>query len=203
MLQKPAVGRGHQLTSVDSCWCPFTFVDKLVQESPLTSVGRPLTRRQLTPSFLYKNILSQENQTLFCKARKWRKWGLEQTSPTKSENVFKGTDPWLFRSNCQPYILIRTWFYEFLMILTNPKRCGTSVRSFSTHFRAEISVMCQKTKVSVLWKRLFFTFKPGSDVPARCLRRTPHRKCVFFLKPGCDALAGCLRRTPHRKLTFF
>ena len=68
-----------------------------------------------------------------------------------------------FWPNCQPYILIRTWFWGFLMIwtwfsgflmiLTNPKRCGTSVRSFSTHFRAEISVMCQKTKVSVLWKR--------------------------------------------------
>ena len=89
------------------------------------------------------------------------------------------------------------------MILTNPKRCGTSVPSFSTYFRAEISVMCQKTKVSVLRKRFFFTLKPRSDTPAGCLRRTPHRKCVFFLKPGCDAPAGCLRRTPHRKCVFF
>ena len=112
-----------------------------------------------------------------------------------------------FWPNCQPYILIRTWFLGFLMIwtwflgflmiwtwfsgflmiLTNPKRCGTSVRSFSTHFRAEISVMCQKTKVSVLWKRLFFTLKPGSDAPAGCLRRTPHQKRVPFFKPGSDA----------------
>ena len=106
-------------------------------------------------------------------------------------------------TKCQPYILIRTWCSWFLMSLIHPKRCGTSVRSFSTHFRAEISVMCQKTKVSALWKRLFFSFKPGSNAPAGCLRRTPHRKCVFFLKPGCDAPAGCLRRIPYRKLTLF
>ena len=118
-----------------------------------------------------------------------------------------------FWPNCQPYILIRTrflrflmiwtWFSGFLTILTNPKRCGTSVQSFSTHFHAEISVMCQKTKVFVLWKSIFCILKPGSDAPAGCLRRTPHRKCVFFLKPGCDAPAGCLRRTPHQKLVFF
>ena len=118
-----------------------------------------------------------------------------------------------FWPNCQPYILIRTWFLGFLMIwtwfsgflmiLTNPKRCGTSVRSFSTHFRAEISVMCQKTKVSVLWKTCLFNLKPRSDAPAGCLRRTPHRKLTFLFKPGCDAPAGCLRQTPHRKLTLF
>ena len=34
--------------------------------------------------------------------------------------------------------------------LGEKKRCGTSVRSFSTKFRAEISAMCQKTKDSVL-----------------------------------------------------
>ena len=56
----------------------------------------------------------------------------------------------------------------FLMILTNPKRCGTPVRSFSTKFRAEISVMCQKTKVSVLWKKIiFFTLTPTVGLTLR------------------------------------
>ena len=52
-------------------------------------------------------------------------------------------------------------FFAFLMILTNPKRCGTSVRSFSTHFCTEISVMCQKTKVSV--SRKISTLCPCSE----------------------------------------
>ena len=99
-----------------------------------------------------------------------------------------------FWPNCQPYILIRTrflgilmiwtWFSGFLMILTNPKRCGTSVRSFSTHFRAEISVMCQKTKVSVLWKRCFFSLKPRVwplDIPAGA-PPLPPKKNDFVLK---------------------
>ena len=43
------------------------------------------------------------------------------------------------------------------------KRCATSVRSFWRRYRAEISVMCQKTKVSVFAKN----------------------NLVFFLKPGC------------------
>ena len=39
---------------------------------------------------------------------------------------------------------------EIAMILINLKSCGTPARSFSIRVRAEISVMCQKTKVSVL-----------------------------------------------------
>ena len=35
----------------------------------------------------------------------------------------------------------------------NIKRCATSVRSFWRRYRAEISAMCQKTKVSVLSTR--------------------------------------------------
>ena len=118
-----------------------------------------------------------------------------------------------FWPNCQPYILIRTrfwgflmiwtWFSGFLMILTNPKRCGTSVRSFSTHFRAEISVMCQKTKVYVLWERhIFFTLKPGSDAPAGCLRRTPHQKSALFrihaVGQQSSTLAGRIRTRAQR-----
>ena len=38
----------------------------------------------------------------------------------------------------------------FLCDFVNIKKMGTSVRSFSTKFRAEISAMCQKTKDSVL-----------------------------------------------------
>ena len=38
----------------------------------------------------------------------------------------------------------------FWLFFGKQKRCGTSVRSFSTKFRAEISAMCQKTKDSVL-----------------------------------------------------
>ena len=40
----------------------------------------------------------------------------------------------------------------FLVFFWKQKRCATSVRSFSTNFRAEISAMCQKTKVSVFEK---------------------------------------------------
>ena len=38
----------------------------------------------------------------------------------------------------------------FLCIFWKQKRCATSVRSFWRRYRAEISAMCQKTKVSVL-----------------------------------------------------
>ena len=44
----------------------------------------------------------------------------------------------------------------FFVVFGKQKRCGTSVRSFSTKFRAEISAMCQKTKVSVFEKRFNF-----------------------------------------------
>ena len=74
---------------------------------------------------------------------------------------------------------------SFLMIFIKPKRCATSVRSFWRRFRALSSVMCQKTKVSVLEKRPYcrpLTLKPGSDAPGACLRRTPHRKSAFFSK---------------------
>ena len=48
-------------------------------------------------------------------------------------------------------------FWWFLMIFDDfwkPKRCATSVRSFWRRYRAEISTMCQKTKVFVLGKNL-------------------------------------------------
>ena len=113
-----------------------------------------------------------------------------------------------FWPSCQPYILIRTWFSGFLMIwswfsgflmiLTNPKRCGTSIQSFSTHFRAEISVMCQKTKVSVL-RKIFFHLKTWEWRSGRLPSANTSQKIDPFL-PGCDAPAGCLRQTLHRKL---
>ena len=40
----------------------------------------------------------------------------------------------------------------FLCVFWKQKRCATSVRSFWRRYRAEISAMCQKTKVSVLRK---------------------------------------------------
>ena len=122
-----------------------------------------------------------------------------------------------FWPNCQPYILIRTWFLGFLMIwiwfvgflmiLTNPKRCGTSVRSFSTHFRAEISVMCQKTKVSVLWKRCVFSLKPRVwplDIPAEAFFPLEKKKTFFLLQIRVwplDIPAGAF--SPPKKATFY
>ena len=41
----------------------------------------------------------------------------------------------------------------FLCVFWKQKRCATSVRSFWRRYRAEISAMCQKTKVSVFEKR--------------------------------------------------
>ena len=41
----------------------------------------------------------------------------------------------------------------FLLVFWKQKRCATSVRSFWRRYRAEISAMCQKTKVSVFEKR--------------------------------------------------
>ena len=41
----------------------------------------------------------------------------------------------------------------FSVVFWKQKRCGTSVRSFSSNFRAEISATCQKTKVSVFEKK--------------------------------------------------
>ena len=76
-------------------------------------------------------------------------------------------------------------FIAFCLVFMKPKRCATSVRSFSRWYRALNSAMCQKTKVSVLEKRPYFrtlTLKPGSDAPGACLRRTPHRKLTFFSK---------------------
>ena len=43
--------------------------------------------------------------------------------------------------------------YVFLCIFWKQKRCAASVRSFWRRYRAEISAMCQKTKVSVFEKR--------------------------------------------------
>ena len=40
----------------------------------------------------------------------------------------------------------------FLCVFWKQKRCATSVRSFWRRYRAEISAMCQKTKVSVFEK---------------------------------------------------
>ena len=40
----------------------------------------------------------------------------------------------------------------FCVFFWKQKRCAASVRSFSTNFRAEISAMCQKTKVFVFEK---------------------------------------------------
>ena len=41
----------------------------------------------------------------------------------------------------------------FLCVFWKQKRCATSVRSFWRRYRAEISAMCQKTKVSVFEKK--------------------------------------------------
>ena len=40
----------------------------------------------------------------------------------------------------------------YLYDVKNRERCATSVRSFWRRYRAEISAMCQKTKVSILRK---------------------------------------------------
>ena len=41
----------------------------------------------------------------------------------------------------------------FLYVFWKQKRCATSIRSFWRRYRAEISAMCQKTKVSVFEKK--------------------------------------------------
>ena len=43
----------------------------------------------------------------------------------------------------------------FLCVFWKQKRCATSVRSFWRRYRAEISAMCQKTKVSVFETKVF------------------------------------------------
>ena len=53
-----------------------------------------------------------------------------------------------------------------LMILRTLKRCATSVRSFWRRYSAEISAMCQKTKVSVFEKRLNFVRNLVSNLPS-------------------------------------
>ena len=54
----------------------------------------------------------------------------------------------------------------FWLFFWKQKRCGTSVRSFSTKFRAEISAMCQKTKVSVFEKRPNFVRNLVRNLPS-------------------------------------
>ena len=54
----------------------------------------------------------------------------------------------------------------FWLFFGKQKRCGTSVRSFSTKFRAEISAMCQKTKVSVFEKRPNFVRNLVRNLPS-------------------------------------
>ena len=54
----------------------------------------------------------------------------------------------------------------FLCILWKQKRCATSIRSFWRRYRAEISAMCQKTKVSVFEKRLNFVRNLVSNLPS-------------------------------------
>ena len=46
------------------------------------------------------------------------------------------------------------------------KRCATSVRSFWRRYRAEISAMCQKTKVSVFEKRPTFVRNLVRNLPS-------------------------------------
>ena len=46
-------------------------------------------------------------------------------------------------------------FFFVVVWKQNVKRCATSVRSFWRRYRAEISAMCQKTKVSVFLMRVF------------------------------------------------
>ena len=46
------------------------------------------------------------------------------------------------------------------------KRCATSVRSFWRRYRAEISAMCQKTKVSVFEKRPNFVRNLVRNLPS-------------------------------------
>ena len=61
----------------------------------------------------------------------------------------------------------------FLVVFLKQKRCGTSVRSFSTKFRAEISAMCQKTKVSVFEKRRNFSVIWSVICPRNLPRNLP------------------------------
>ena len=53
----------------------------------------------------------------------------------------------------------------FLCIFWKQKRCATSVRSFWRRYRAEISAMCQKTKVSVFEKDLIWSVICPRNLP--------------------------------------
>ena len=63
----------------------------------------------------------------------------------------------------------------FLCVFLKQKRCATSVRSFWWRYRAEISVMCQKTKVSVLRKISKFCV---------CFAKTYHREPCVKVRPS-------------------
>ena len=62
----------------------------------------------------------------------------------------------------------------FLCNFRKQKRCATSVRSFWRRYRAEISAMCQKTKVSVfekkavIWSVIWSVICPRNLLPGKC-----------------------------------
>ena len=65
----------------------------------------------------------------------------------------------------------------FLFIFGKQKRCAASVRSFWRRYRAEISVMCQKTKVSVLGEMSKFCVRfAKNDHREPCVTVCPSEK---------------------------
>ena len=67
----------------------------------------------------------------------------------------------------------------FLKDFNNIKRCATSVRSFWRRYRAEISAMCQKTKVFVLGKTLILDLSDGRN--KKYIRAVDIFYLIYFL----------------------
>ena len=88
------------------------------------------------------------------------------------------------------FLMIVWWF---LMISWKLKRCATSVRSFWRRYRAEISTMCQKTKVFVLGKNLGpgtggLTTSPMDQGP-RKKQRTKSWSPYLVCQKGCEIMS--------------
>ena len=111
--------------------------------------GRPGTARNGGPGDLWhgpaRKIMARKN---IGTARHWKSWHRKILARHGTKNLPDGPIsnqiPW--------FLMIFDYFGWFLMISWKQKRCATSVRSFWRQYRAEISTMCQKTKVFVLGK---------------------------------------------------